>query len=83
MEARDGSAGFDFTGTYTKVVPEHFIAYTMDDGRKAYISFSEHEEGKVQVLETFEKEHENPAAMQLGGWQSILTSFKQYVEALR
>jgi uncharacterized protein YndB with AHSA1/START domain len=81
MEARDGSAGFDFTGVYTKVVPEQFIAYTMDDGRKAYISFTQYEEGKVTVIETFEKEHENPAAVQLEGWQSILTSFKQYVEA--
>lgn len=38
MEARDGSAGFDFTGIYDEVKTNERIAYTMDDGRKAIIS---------------------------------------------
>ena len=31
MEAKDGSMGFDFAGTYTQVVPHELIAYTFGD----------------------------------------------------
>src|ERR1700688_5306441 len=31
MEAKDGSLGFDFAGTYTKVVPNKLIEYAFDD----------------------------------------------------
>ena len=33
MEAKDGSFGFDLGGTYTEVVPNERIAYTLGDGR--------------------------------------------------
>jgi uncharacterized protein YndB with AHSA1/START domain len=42
MEARDGSVGFDFGGTYTKVVEREEIAYVMDDGRKVRVTFDGH-----------------------------------------
>jgi uncharacterized protein YndB with AHSA1/START domain len=29
MEAKDGSFGFDFAGTYTRIEPHKLIAYTM------------------------------------------------------
>jgi uncharacterized protein YndB with AHSA1/START domain len=31
MEAKDGSFGFDFAGTYTKIVPNEFIEYSFGD----------------------------------------------------
>jgi uncharacterized protein YndB with AHSA1/START domain len=31
MEAKDGSMGFDFAGTYTKVIPHKLIEYTFGD----------------------------------------------------
>ena len=34
MEAKDGSEGFDFEGTYTRVVPRSCIEYRMSDGRE-------------------------------------------------
>ena len=34
MEARDGSFGFNFEGTYDEVVPQQLIRYHMPDGRK-------------------------------------------------
>src|SRR6187401_2772939 len=40
MEAKDGSIGFDFGGTYDEVIPETRIAYTMDDGRKVSVDFT-------------------------------------------
>ncbi len=33
MEAKDGSAGFDFEGTYTRIVAQKVIEYRLGDGR--------------------------------------------------
>jgi uncharacterized protein YndB with AHSA1/START domain len=83
MEARDGSQGFDFGGTYTEIVPNEGIAYTMDgdDARKVEISFTS-EGDSVKIVEMFEPEHENSVEMQKGGWQSIMDRFKAYVEKM-
>ena len=80
MQAKDGSAGFDFEGTYD-VVDEHArIEYTMSDGRHVIILFEDVPEG-VRVTETFDPENENPEDMQRDGWQAILDNLKKYVEA--
>ncbi len=79
MEAKDGSFGFDFEGTYDEVVPHKRIAYTLDDNRKVVVTFTE-KEGKTEVVETFETETENPVAMQRSGLQAILDNFKVYTE---
>lgn len=80
MEARDGSFGFDFGGTYTQVVPLQLIEYVLGDGRPVTIRFEPTEAG-VQVSETFEAEDTHTAEMQKQGWQSILNRFTAYVEA--
>ena len=82
MEAKDGSAGFDFGGIYTTVEAEKALAYTMDgkDAREVSIQFSQEGEG-CRVTETFEVENENSLERQRAGWQSILENFKKYVEA--
>jgi uncharacterized protein YndB with AHSA1/START domain len=80
MEAKDGSFGFDFGGTYVSVEQEASIEYTMDDGREALVEFKETEEGTV-VTETFEAEKENSIEMQHAGWQAILNNFKAYAES--
>jgi uncharacterized protein YndB with AHSA1/START domain len=82
MEARDGSAGFDFEGTYTRVVPRKLIEYRMDDGRKVTVEFSQ-EAGRVLVRETFDAESQNPPEMQRQGWQAILDNFAKHVEGDR
>lgn len=41
MEAKDGSFGFDFSGTYDKVLLHKEIDYTLDDGRKVEVNFWE------------------------------------------
>ena len=80
MEAKDGSFGFEFGGTYDELKTNEFIAYTMDDGRTVRIEFSN--DGNVtKVVETFRAESENPVEMQQGGWQAILDSFKKYTES--
>jgi uncharacterized protein YndB with AHSA1/START domain len=83
MEAKDGSAGFDFEGTFTRVVPKKLIEYRMSDGREVQVEFAEQGRGSVLVKETFDAETENPAEMQRQGWQSILDSFARHVERNR
>ncbi|RZK01649.1 MAG: polyketide cyclase [Flavobacterium sp.] len=80
MEAIDGSMGFDFGGVYTDVIPHEFIAYKMGDGRKVEISFRE-ENGLTHIRESFDPESENPEEMQRGGWQAILSNFRDFTEA--
>ncbi len=82
MEARDGSAGFDFEGIYTRVVPHQTIEYRMSDGREVQVEFAERPDG-VHVTETFDPENENSPELQRQGWQAILDNFARHVEAKR
>ncbi|SIS02156.1 Uncharacterized conserved protein YndB, AHSA1/START domain [Peribacillus simplex] len=79
MEAKDGSAGFDFGGIYDEVNLHEVIAYTMGDGRKVKITFKE-QEREIEVIETFDAETTHPIEFQKQGWQAILNNFKKYVE---
>ena len=80
MAAKDGSAGFDFSGIYVEVVTLERVAYVIDgDGRKVSVAFAE-KDGGTEVAETFETESINSLEQQRAGWQSILENFKKYVE---
>ena len=79
MEAKDGSFGFDFEGTYTKVIQDRQIEYVMGDGRAVVIVFTE-VDGGVRIDQTFDAEDENSSAQQREGWQSILNNFARFVE---
>jgi uncharacterized protein YndB with AHSA1/START domain len=80
MEAKDGSEGFDFEGTYDEVVVGSLIKYHLDDDRKVSINVTE-VDGQTQVDVSFDAESENSEEMQRSGWQSILDNFKTYVES--
>lgn len=79
MAAKDKSAAFDFTGTYTDVRENELIEYDMDDGRHVKVEFEDTQDG-VKVIETFDPETENSQEMQRTGWQAILDNFRKYVE---
>jgi uncharacterized protein YndB with AHSA1/START domain len=79
MEAKDGSSGFDFEGTYTKVVPNERLEYSFGD-RYCEIEFLPGSDG-VTVRVTFDPESDNPVDFQRDGWQAILDNFGKYVEA--
>ena len=79
MDAQDGSMGFDFAGSYDKVKPNSRISYTLDDGRKTEIIFTDGPSGTT-ITETFEAESSNSLEMQKNGWQAILENFKIYAE---
>ena len=81
MEAKDGSFGFDFGGVYTDVKDIELIAYTMNDGRKATISFLR-EDNRVIITTKYWAENENSHELQTGGWQAILNNFKKYAEGI-
>ncbi|WP_379970927.1 SRPBCC family protein [Ectobacillus sp. sgz5001026] len=80
MEAKDGSFGFDFGGTYDEVQLHQFISYTLGDGRKVSITF-EAIGNETKVVEEFEAEAANSIEMQQSGWQAILDNFKKRVES--
>jgi uncharacterized protein YndB with AHSA1/START domain len=80
MEAKDGSMGFDFSGTYDTIKQNEIIEYTADDGRKVQVHFFDGDD-KTTIMEVFEAENENPIEMQKSGWQSILNNFKKYTES--
>ena len=80
MEAKDGSAGFDFEGTYTRIVPKDVIEYRMSDGREVKVEFVKRP-GGILVKETFDAETENTPELQRHGWQAILDNFGRHVEA--
>lgn len=80
MEAKDGSTGFDFEGTFTLINEPYSLEYALEDNRKVNVAFSETDSG-VLVVETFDAEDESPAELQKQGWQSILNNFKKHVES--
>jgi uncharacterized protein YndB with AHSA1/START domain len=79
MEAKDGSFGFDFAGTYTKVIPNQLLEYSFGE-RVAQVEFIE-APGGVNVKVTFDAETTHSIEQQQGGWQAILNNFARYVEA--
>lgn len=78
MEAKDGSMGFDFAGTYTTVA-EHRLLEADFGGRALRVEFLPGADG-VTVRETFEAEGTHSIDQQRAGWQAILDNFARHVE---
>jgi len=79
MEAKDGSMGFDFAGTYTKIVTNKLIEYSFGD-RTARVDFIEDPEG-VKIRVSFDSEPAHSIEQQRDGWQAILNNFARHVQA--
>jgi uncharacterized protein YndB with AHSA1/START domain len=80
MQAKDGSSGFDFDGTYKQLKTNELIVYSISDGRKVEVEFTKEDDARTKISTTFEAESTNPIEMQRDGWQAILNNFKKYVE---
>jgi len=78
MEAKDGSMGFDFAGTYTQVVEHQLIECAFGD-RTMRVEFLP-QPGGVTVRETFDAEPTHSIEQQREGWQAILDNFARHVE---
>lgn len=79
MEARDGSFGFDFAGTYTRIEPHALIEYAFGD-RSARVEFLPGP-AAVTVRVTFDAETTHSIEQQRQGWQAILDRFSRHVAA--
>lgn len=85
MSAKDGSATFDFTGTYTDIVEYASIKYIMDKAdseskhRECEILFTDLGDGTTKIKEEFYPEEINSEEMQRSGWKAILENFKKFV----
>ncbi len=80
MEAKDGSFGFDFEGTYDNIVACEKIRYHLEDGRKVEVLFHEVDATTTKIEITFDPEKQNLPEMQREGWYAILNNFHKYVE---
>jgi uncharacterized protein YndB with AHSA1/START domain len=81
MEAKDGSMGFDFEGTYTRIVEHALIESRLGD-RTLRVEFIPGAQG-VTVRETFDAEPTHSEEQQRQGWQAILDNFARHVHAGR
>ncbi len=79
MEARDGSAGFEFSATFTTIEEPHHLQYQLDDDRMVDLHF-ETEGERTHITQTFDAEEENDVEFQRAGWQSILDNFARFAE---
>lgn len=78
MEAKDGSVGFDFAGTYTRLVENSLIEYSFGD-RTARVELTDTGDG-VNVKVTFDAESTHSIEQQRDGWLAILHNFARHVE---
>jgi uncharacterized protein YndB with AHSA1/START domain len=81
MQAKDGSMGFDFAGTYTTVIEQQLIECSIGD-RVLRVEFVAGSRG-VTVRETFDAEPSHSVEQQRAGWQAILDRFARHVESRR
>ncbi|MFO1367437.1 MAG: SRPBCC domain-containing protein [Marinagarivorans sp.] len=77
MEAKDGSFGFDFAGTYTQIIPYKLIEYSFGE-RNACVQFSADAQGVLVSVE-FDAEETHSIEQQREGWQAILENFSRHV----
>lgn len=86
MQAKDGTTGFDFSGTYLEVRNLKNIKYAMDKApneekaRECEVIFEDLHDNTTKVVVIFDSENENSVELQRSGWQSILNNFKKFVE---
>lgn len=80
MEAKDGSMGFDFAGTFTEIVPHRRLRYSLGDQREVLVEFIDLPAGRTEVRQTFTPDGTFPPEQQRAGWQAILDNYKNFVE---
>lgn len=79
MEAKDGSAGFDYSGIYDRIINNERIEHTGHDGRQAVVKFNS-EGSAIRITETFDVDSETPVELQKDFCGGVLNNFKKYIE---
>ncbi|GIW75908.1 MAG: activator of HSP90 ATPase [Phycisphaerae bacterium] len=78
MEARDGSFGFDYSGTYEVVEAPHSVTLRLDDDRLVRTTFEPKGNGTL-VRTVFDAEGTHSLEQQRKGWQAIFDSYADYI----
>jgi len=78
MEAKDGSTGFDFEGTYEDVDAASALTLRLDDERLSRTTFDA-DAGGTRVRTVFDADASHSIEMQRDGWQAILDNYAAYV----
>ncbi|CAN7506997.1 SRPBCC domain-containing protein [Acidovorax sp. LjRoot129] len=81
MEAKDGSMGFDFAGTFTEVVPHRRLRYALGEHREVVVDFVDLPGGRTEVRQSFIPDTTFPPEQQRAGWQAILDNYKTFLES--
>lgn len=81
MSARDGSASFDFWGTFDEVIESQKLTSHLGDGRSLDIRIIAKPDGCL-IEERFHAETENNLHLQRGGWAAILKNLAEYAATL-
>ncbi len=82
MIARDGSAEFNFIGTYTKIIENQLIEYQIDGSNRHVKVIFENKGRKIKVSGYFDPETAHPIEKQLVTWQAILNNFRKICEEM-
>lgn len=81
MDAKDGSFSFEFEAVYEEIIPQKKLAFTLGDGRKVQVEFSERKPYTTVVI-TFDADEKRDIEMQRAGWQTILENYRKYAESI-
>jgi len=82
MQAKDGSEGFDFMATITKVNPPYQLEYKLDDNREVITLLESISENETIIIQSFDPESTYPLKLQKAGWQGILSHLKDVAEKI-
>ncbi|MDF9392987.1 MULTISPECIES: SRPBCC domain-containing protein [Methylococcus] len=77
MEARDGSMGFEYEGTYEAMDAPSALTLRLDDGRRVHTTFISKGAG-TRVTTTFDPEGTHPIDLQRLGWQAIFDRYAAF-----
>lgn len=78
MEARDGSMGFDYAGTFLDVAAPSRLRFTLGPDREVVVEFVATVDGTL-VSQTFTPETTFPREQQRAGWQAIMDNYARHV----
>lgn len=80
MEAKDGSFGYQFSGTIQELRDLEKILSRLDDGRSVEFHFVKIDDGTTKFTMLFEPETKNTRETQKRFWDVVLNNFEKYVE---
>ncbi len=78
MEAKDGSFGFDYSGVFDDIQPEHSLHYHLDDGRTVAVELLPQDGNAVLLRESFQTDARHDAGTQRNGWLAIAQNLAHY-----